>query len=442
MLIQIAHSFVNIFAGGRSEIKTLLFIIYLLSIGGLYLVFKKHSFKSLKWSWFGVNLLAMYVYGLALHIYYVLSSGLSLGDFFITGNNSELSSSTLGHTHIAKAVIGQIFSFFGKTQLSNMDAGGAYLGAIPAGVLLLGSVLLFILIVQAILYFVSSYKLLLKNKNRRQKVFLIIGYSIVSFSLIKTSIDGGIFNPSFLLGLVFIGFFILREKGKKINNYYYGAAILALVLIFISLYINSLSNEKSLGLASIASLLLLYTIVLGASEEKMRWQFFAPLLVLFACSWWVSGARDYSIYNYSQARLSLGDKALVYNAQNQGIEVLKLDKQQSIAQLARKLHKNISYYPIAAPGLTCMEKADYLEFSATLISSSHLAPDSLITSEYISVKNEASISQGGNWRTNLSFFINPCLPEVLSAIDGEFRKNNIKNYLLVNPIFYDGSIAR
>ncbi len=440
MILNIVHSFVNIFAGGRSDIKVFLFIFYLIFLSTIYFLLKRYQFKTFKWKWFGVSLLAMYLYGFLLHILYVFANNLSLVDFFITGNNGEISSSTLSHTHVAKGVVGQVFSFFDRIQLSTIDAGGAYVGLIPNLIFLFGSMLLLLLLVQSIFYFVTNFKIQLADKNKRQRIFLIVGYAIMTFSLIKTSVDGGILNPSFIIGVIFTALFILRERGKSIVNCYYLVCLAGILLLFISLYIDSsFGYGNGLSIACIAALLGLYTVLLYGSEEKIRLQFFIPLIILFVAGWWLASARDRDIYDYSKIALENGQEVLVYNQKMREVEILKVQKSESVAQLSKQLNKNVTYMPIAVPGVTCMEKSPNHKFSSILVSTQPIDKNSFISSRYVEIKNDNSLPKGKNWETMLDIYLNPCLPEPLSVIDGELIKNNIYPYFLVNPQFYDTS---
>ena len=437
MLISTLHSFVNIFAGGRSEIKTVIFILYLALLMVVHLLFRQTKPRSLKWRWFGLALAAMYIYGLALQIFYILSNNLSWTDYFITGNNQEISSSTIWHSHIAKAVIGQIFSLAGRTRLETMDAGSAYLGIIPCWVFLLGAVILIVLICQAILFFSTSFRSMLAGRTRRQQYFLILSYAIVSFSLIKTSIDGGLLTSSFVIGLFFIIALIARQRGKLAINYYYLAVLLGALLLFISLYLDHSGNNNGLLLATVAAQLILCVVILYGSEEQIDPWFLTIFLVLFVASWWVASARDRDIYSYSQISLSPGKEIYFYSENDREVETLKIEQTRSIAQIIQKLGRNISYLPVTVPGLTCMKNAPYHKFSVDLISSSRILANSLLSSHFMKIYNRDSVRHGKRWQTALTIFFHPCLPEGLSVIDGELKKNNIDNYLLVNPLFYD-----
>jgi hypothetical protein len=343
------------------------------------------------------------------------------------------------HTHLAKGIFGQIFSYFGGAQMPTLDAGGAYVGLFPSPIFLFGTLLFIILTVQAILYFATSFRQLLVDKNKRQKIFLIVGYAVLTFSLLKTSVDGGMCSPAFGVGVIFIALFIFRLKKKIINTYYFIIIFISILLIISSLYIDSFVYGEGLGIASIAGLALFYAALLRGSEEKIRYQIFIPLLVLFITGWWVASSRDRDIYNYSHILLKSGQQIYTYNERTGGVEEWKVTKTESIAELSEQRHKNITYAPISVPGITCMSAAPYQGFLATVVSLEPIPKNSFIGSPYLEIKNETSRPEGNVWKTNIAGFTHPCLPETLSVIDGLLRKNNINTYLLVNPLLYDSA---
>lgn len=435
MALSIIHSFVNIFAGGKNDIRIVLFVVYFAFLIITYFFLRKNSPKIFKWHWIGITLLVMYVYGLCLHIFYLLSNNLSLIDMIITGNNGEISTSTIWHTHIAKGTFGQIFSFLGKTQLQTMDAGGAYIGLIPSWIFLIGLILFVALVLQTIYYFIYSFKPLLSNKNVRQKIFLITGYAIASFALIKTSIDGGMFNYSFSISLIFLALFIFKIKGGDIKPYYYIISLTGVILLFTGLYIDLLVYGNGLDIEYAATLLVLYYLLLYGGENEIHLKFFIPLLVLFTIGWFVASSRDRDIYAYSSKMLTQGQLIYTYNDKLKEVKTSRVTKPETVMDMSNSLGKNITYMPITAPGINCMEKAPQEEFSVTLISSKQITQNRFISSPYLQIKNENSTPhQNGKWKTELLVFTDSCLPDLLSAIDGMLQKNNITTYLLVNPI--------
>ena len=439
MLISFFHSFVNIFAGGRSEIKVLLFVFYLSTLISIYFLFKKKINYKNNLKWLGIFTIISYAYGLLIQLYFVYLNGFSLSDFVLTGNNDEISSSTLWHTHLAKGFFGQLFSLFGKLKLENMDGGGAYIGIFPPWVFLIGTILFFALFFQVILYFSGPFKFFLKDKNKRQKLFLILGYAILSFSILKGTIDGGIFSASSIISLFFVLFFILKEKIKNIEKYYYFFIFISIFLCAVSLYLNFLPYGNGLFVSSIATLTMLFTILLYLTEEKIKWTMIVSMFILFACSWWVSGSRDFQIYQYSKEKIRPGVDFLIYNQNLNKVEIKKIENEKSsksIGKLAKELNKNITYYPVAVPGLTCESKKMPQVASAVLVTDSFPSFSSL-KEDFINIQKENHYFKKGKWHTKIMIYMNPCMPEPASVLNGILRKNEIKKYFLLNPYFYD-----
>ena len=435
MFIGLLHSFINIFAGGRSEIKIALFFIYILLLTAVYFLFRKKPLKKYSWKYFGFGVLLMYLYGLILQIFYTINNNLSFWDFFITGSNGEISCSSFNHTHIAKAVIGVIFSYFGKTVFKNSDVGGSYLNHFPNLVFLSGSILLLILILGAIFYFATSFRLFFKEKNKRQKFFIILGYALISFSTIKTSIDGGIFHPAFTINLIFITLFALKEKKESLPSFYYitlSAIGLFLALIgwkinFSSFYLNS--NI----IAQAATLFLLYTVILYNSEKKIKLWFQILLILFLIVGWQIYAISDFYFFNrYSSAMVNKGTTTYLYNKEKNETEIFKVNKRESVSMLATELNKNIYYLPITVPGVNCQNK-QYSKVNFILISNDYLIKNIFSKSNLITITNDESVKYNNKWRTNITVIASSCLPEELAAINGELKKTNITDYILITP---------
>lgn len=435
--MPLIHSFVNIFAGGRSETKVFLFFIYAIVIFLLYKFLKNRNLKSFRWKWFGVSLISLYLYGLFLHIFYSTSIGIKITDFIITGNNAEISSSTLSHTHIAKGFIGILLSKLGFSDLTKVDAGVAYIGLLPNILFNIGSIILIVVLIQAIRYFVSSYKKILINKNIRQKVFLILGYIIISFSIIKTSIDGGLLNYGFYISTLFIIFFIMREKGRLGINHHYLIVLFSIIFLITSIFVNSIDQSLGLLLSELAAITLLYEIILYLTEEKIRLQFLIPVIILFLGSWWQAGIRDLEIYNYGQNIIVTNQAFYVYDNDKKEVEKKIENNEVSIHKIIEGMGKNESYLPVTAPGITCMEKSPAQTVTMDLLTKESIKNKIVGQKDFINFNNQPSIFYDKYWRTGFVINMSPCLPEPLSVVDGMIRASGIDTYIIVNPIFND-----
>ena len=436
MIINILHSFTNIFAGGRSEIKIILFIIYTLFFLTIFFIFKNKENGYLKGKYVFLSFLVTYIYGFLLYVFIIIQNKINIFDFFITAGSGELSSSSIYHTHIAKSFFGQIFSLFNKTKLETMDAGGAFIGLIPSIFLYLGILLFIVSVILTIIHFKNSFLKQIRDKETRQKIFLLSGYIVITFSIIKTSIDGGMFHPNLIIAIFFIVLFYLREKGKDINKYYYIIIFTTTALILSSLYIDSFKYGNGLFVSSFATTSLLYSIFLYGSEKKIRLQFLIPLIILFLISWFSSSIRDREIYNYGKIQTEKGQEIYFYNEEEGLIKNYIIEENQEIISISNKLNKNITYQPITIPGTTCMLKSPREKISFELRTEEPIK-NLFKHLDFVSIKNSESSFNGKNWATKIDFYMNSCTPEPLSVINGELLKNNIKKYFILNPTFND-----
>jgi hypothetical protein len=415
-----------------------LFVTYLITLFLIYKIIEnKKPLKSFKWKWFGISLGSLYLYGLFLHVIYTKILGVKITDFIITGNNGEISSSTLSHTHVAKGAVGIILSKIGFTDLAKVDAGGAYIGVIPNILFYIGSILLLIVLLQVIWYFASSFYSKIKDRNATQKFFLIIGYAILSFSIIKTSIDGGLLNYGFYIGAFFVWAFSMREKNKFNLNYYYIITFFSLLFLVTNIFMADIDPSLALLLAELASIILLYEIILYLTKEKVRLQFLIPIIFIFLGSWWQAGVRDLDIYNYGENIIEPGQNFYIYDKDKNEVIKKNLEKDTSIHNIIKSIDKNESYLPVTVPGITCMEKSYPEEVSMDVLTNMPIRNKVIGQKEFITLKSEESIIYGKYWKTNFHIYMNPCLPEPLSVIDGMIRKSGINTYVMVNPIFYD-----
>lgn len=438
--MPLIHSFVNIFAGGRSETKVFLFVVYTTILFLIYKFLKsRKSIRGLNLKWSGLSLGALYIYGLTLHTIYSKILGVKITDFIITGSNGEISSSTLSHTHVAKGIVGIILSKFGFVDLAKIDAGSAYIGLLPSILFYIGFILLIVVLTQSIWYFVSLYYLKIKDKNIRQKIFFILGYAILSFSIIKTAVDGGILNYGFYIGVLFIWAFINREKGKFNINYYYLLTFIALLFLIANLVIVRIDPSLALLLAGLASITLLYEIILYLSEEKIRLQFLIPIIFIFLGSWWQAGVRDMEIYQYGQNIIEPGQNFYTYNKNKNEIEKNNTDRGLLIHSIIKSINENESYLPVTVAGITCIEKSYYQELSMKLLTKEPIQKEIIGQKDFIYFEKKKSIQAGKYWETYFHIYMNPCLPEPLSVVDGMIRKSGIDTYIIVNPKFNDES---
>lgn len=425
MLFTILHSFVNIFADGYSDLKTYLFFTYLIILLSLGFLLKKITFRKIAWKYFAFSFLALFIYSASLHFFYILKNKIPLMKPFITGFNGEMSYSALWHMQISKGFIGVLVP-----HLDNIDAGRAYLGSFPEIVFLLGTFLLFLVLGQNFLYFISSFRELSKDKKFRQKFFLILAYSLLSFSLTKTAIDGGIFHPAFICGFSFLLFFIFR---KKITHFYYLSTPLGVIFMLISIYSNHREYGSGWAYIQIATLILFYQLILYCTAEKIKDFKVIIFSLLFLSSWYLNAYRDLGMFKYSQFDLPLNQNVYYYDKPSSQVKIYEADKNnKKIKDLTKEFNKNIYYLPITINGKTCQEKFPYKPIFLTLISDHPLQKNQFRSSKMLLIGNQESVWKNNHWETSFVFSRSLCLPETFSVVNSELLKNGFSNYIYYN----------
>ena len=418
MFLATLHSFVNLFADGYSNVKIILFFTYLPLLGILYLIFKNKDLKKISWHYFGCSILLMYLYGLCLQIFYNLSNNVPLMVQTVTGNNGNISYSSIWHIHLLKACIGIFVPY-----LSKVDAGGAYLGVFPNCIFLMGSALLIILLIQTIFYFVTSFKNLLTYKKNRQIVFLIIGYALLSFSLIKTSIDGGIFRSTAIISFIFLLLFIFRSKLPKYH--YYISFAIGFILIIIFSFLRY--GNDTLCIQS-AAIILLYNLVFYLTEENINLPTVFLFTISFFMGWYFEAYREIGIYKYSNFTAPNG-YVYYYDKEEKEVKKLSVVSNQKLSDLADTLDENINYLPFAIPSITCTNNVSKNDKYLTIISKIPISKNTFIYSNYINIESENSTRIKNQWETKLRVTEASCLPERLEVINKELIQNNITSYI-------------
>jgi hypothetical protein len=432
-MFWILHSFVNLFAGGRSDSKTTLFLLYFVSL--LFFVYlTKKLIHKIPMIYGVLSLSLLYIYGLISHVFLSRYYGVSLRDFVITGNNGEISSTTLSHIHEAKGVVGFVLSKFGVGQLHSVDTGGAYLHTLSSWWFFIGSALLISSIVFTVLSiwnFTNQYA----KENKTKNILFILWYTVVSFALVKTAIDGGIMSP--ILLALFASIFVFLYMQKQRDNRPILLSVFAVSIVSFVIVLVFPNWPFGIVLMQTISTLLLLTnisiLIFGAPKRI----YIISALALFLISWWMASLRDQSIFKYSQTIIDPKSYYLFYDDKDALVQRVEIDKDTIIKDIAKLKNKNISYAPISVPGKTCNENS-LPNFADVIIKTDK--PLESIQNSFIYIKNKNQFFDGRFWQTKTTIIMAPCLPEPLTVIDGILRKQGFDFYVMVNPVFYDESI--
>lgn len=431
-MFSVLHSFVNLFAGGRSNVKVILFMVFLLSLFLSVIFFKK--IKSIRLCFFVVPLVSLYIIGGFLHLFLLKMYHFTLGTFFITGNNNELSSSVISHTHEAKVFVGSLLQLIGNSNLSTIDAGGAYLGIFPDTIVFLGALLLLFVIIMGTLLINQFY--LGSSTTRVGRNLFICWYAIVVFSLIKGAIDGGILSLIVPVVLLSIAFFLYIRK-RIAPVILYGAIGTGLVGCML-VVIYPAASWAIIVMQAVSTFFLLGLLSLCITKTHPR-IFTIFFCTLFLMSWWLASVRDRSLYSYGAIELHSGDSYNIFDRVSGSVEKRISQKAETINSIVKKEQVNLSYGPISIPGRTCFSHGIPSISTRTILTKKSFES---IEDADLSIVKIRERFDGTWWRTDILITTSSCLPEPLSMFDAEMRRHGFDFYVMVEQQVYDDTIDR
>ena len=220
----------------------------------------------------------------------------------------------------------------------------------------------------------------------------------------------------------------------------HGAILLIFTLSILSFANILVSPDWSFGIVLMQTIgtLLILTILSMCMFDSLKMIHIVLAVFLFLISWWFASTRDQAIYRYGQIAIANGDSYFFYDAEKHSVQKTISDENIRIKDRVRAQNKNLSYTPIAVPGKTCSEGTapKYVE---TVIKTTKPVED--IKTSFLFIKNKGQSFDGQWWETNATIIMSPCLPEPLTIIDDTLRQDGFDFYVMVNPIFYDESIA-
>ena len=365
--LSVLHFFVNIFAGGRSSVKIILFFLFFAVVAGIF--FEKKNFLKLNGkkvnNLFWISIGILYSYSLFLYLYFFYRVALPLREYVLVMANGEISSSVWYHSHVMKGVVGIILHYFGVNTLENIDAGGAYLGFINNWFFIFGFIALCLALISTFLY-LFYLKSKIQDKTIHQKIILSVIYAIGLFSFLKTAIDGGIFHSDAIVSLAVILFtnYILsssREIGRLLSKRRILLFILALTAFS---YIFILGGFQYQVLTSYLYILLISGLIL--SYLKMyEAKYVLALFLIFA--FFASGL-DRDIFSYERLLIKKDTPVYVFSYQppsgifkitkevviGKGVLYTVISERDSnVEELIENIRTIANLSPVSIPWQTC-----------------------------------------------------------------------------------------
>ncbi|QQS22961.1 hypothetical protein IPM19_00085 [bacterium] len=444
----LVHELVNLFASGRSIAKIFGFFLYTAMLCLLLIQPLRPKFEYLK-TLTGV-ILATYGYGLLVHIILIKNLGLKLTDFVIIFNNQELSTTTIKHIHVLKGIIAAALQWLGVGVLENVDGGLAYIGLIHPIILVVGLFLVGTSFSGMVLLFLHKYKELFKNQTPgRWQVLYVLLFSIVSFSLVKNFIDGGILNretPFALAALLFIMFPIDPTRYTKRGILWRLSPVLGYFVIV------SLIN-LSQGLPWSEQWALIFQgLTLGALLGSMLYYLAirkvnrGGILLIIMCAlllyWPVSHAKN--MYRTANKPISEGPAyvgvlkevrsehyELIEQIEDLKIYEYKTEEPFTVQQLIDKNNLLDNIGPVKVPWYNCLPMNEYKESTFDLLTVQPIK-DRVANSRFIDLAfNEQGMVK--DWHSyKVRMAMRPCGPRPLNIIERLIQKSGAQTFFISN----------
>ncbi|MCX8194835.1 MAG: hypothetical protein N3G22_01890 [Candidatus Micrarchaeota archaeon] len=191
-----AKPFVDTFAYGASYAKVFAFGAYLLLAVALS---KSRACKKISW----LNeravvgaLLVLFAYGFLGYYWFVEKIGGTLSEKYFAYNQEGYTSSHVLHNHVLKTA----FCFL-NLPADRYDCSAPFLAFIPQFYAPIGTVLVFLASIICAAYFSR-----LEGAGER------LAYLILSFSALKTAVDGGFFNYENISFFILVPFLLFRKN--------------------------------------------------------------------------------------------------------------------------------------------------------------------------------------------------------------------------------------
>lgn len=451
------HAVIDLFAGGRSLVKVELFLAYLVFLAVLVLVipfFKFLQTVKVKNSWLLASVLASFAYNISLLFVFFSKWGFKARDFVVLFNNGEISSTMILHNHLMKGFNGTFLNWFGSASQENADTGFAFVGLLPTPLYLIGAVFVLISAVLLIGKFIELY-----NKQDKRRMVFLVTYAIVSFSLLKNMLDGGVFNretPIALFGLLLIIYYQVKDWTGvyRESAHYYLSAIplvgfILLILIFWGAGLINIGAVTTTLFSSLAFLVGITGLVLYQFGQSNR-QKFATILLCLAVLMLAQPLYD-SVFTYMNSRRLIETEGVIVGLYNEPklvdgqdweledtIGNMSIYRVKPIAStrineilLGNKLLGNLS--PISLPGSNCNVLEDEPYQISFVLSTITPFENNGVEFKYARFVEVEKTSRKNNlYRYQVKVEFESCAPRILNILQELVRSNGHETFFLTN----------
>jgi hypothetical protein len=435
-------SFVNLFSAGLSNTKDILFLLFAVILGVLFLLRLKYSFgllnryKKLITHVFVISVFSGLFFGVGLHVYYTQQYDLPLNQYVVTYNNDDWSSTQLLHNHVVKVGFGLVAQTLSIFDAQNIDVGLAYVDLISP----LGGIFLIVMLMVSVM---CSFLYVVLEK--RTLVFTLF-YAVCCFGLIKNVFDGGLFNYEvvpLLAGFVYIMGLNYKLSLRKVLVFFGLLELTTLLLIFNSSenMVYFLMKNQVLVALFVLVTFLLYRIVEQNKNTGYRFGIIVLWLgIVLSLGWF----KSLNYFEYGRAIVKENTLITTYKDVVGGDKIggagkvhlfsyKNTDSTLDMFTLLHNLDLNYKYFPASSEWMNCIPTQPYFNKQFLL----HTQREQ----ELADVNNDLYSLQYTKVKTSpptyvLDVALSPCLPSSIDLITQEIRVQGVETFWLQNK---DGS---
>lgn len=215
------HSVINTIAPGRSDSKPVFFFLYGIVLALVYVIFstKKESKRFVRAKahvsfalWSGI--IGSYILSLGTYLWFLAKHHLPY-TYTLIADHGTFTSTALLHNHFTKGALVFFTQFFASSSLPNTDSGFALIGLVPQPVFFFQALFALIACIGIVVYYRTKLQYARSLPLWRNVSFSLL-YGLSSFMVLKSMLDGGIFDSSAIPGLIF--FIIVCQRRKSIAS--------------------------------------------------------------------------------------------------------------------------------------------------------------------------------------------------------------------------------
>ncbi len=396
----VAHAAINVFATGRTGVKTIIFLAYAIVVLALFVASGSRKPSSTIAAYRAkiaatVGIIGAYALNLGLYLSFMLQYGFPLKAYSLIYNNGQMTSMQFLHNHISKGAIALFTYGLHILPTGASDDGRTLIGMLPSAWFALLACLI-ALAIAALTACLVSQAPRLRNEGAGKRWAYLALFTLSSFMVMKSMIDGGPLSFEAVVGSAFL--ILLLGDGSKRSKTIAASLLSSYIVVCAALYIGGyFASDAAYGYLSFSTMTVTLMLVSAYSfyrSDKMRLNVLVAVLaaVCFAGQMYnglgilpylhaTIPARD-GAYVTSYRSLSSDGFSLIGMAGLLGVYRFTTPIDRNMSDIVRMTGVTSNPDPVAVPWRTCIPTGPDEEFSFTLWSKSPLSALSEKTALY------------------------------------------------------------